>query len=105
MTDAHKIAALVLAAVLATCSPVPAMAAGGANGGALPADTAHSSAAGTYGGQGHQITPISGEPSSSGALPFTGLDLGLLVAAAAVLSGLGLLLRWRVQRGEQRSGD
>jgi hypothetical protein len=40
---------------------------------------------------------VPGEPSSSdrviGDLPFTGLDIGLLIVAAAALGGSGLVLR------------
>jgi hypothetical protein len=49
----------------------------------------------------HEETTSSAEPSSeveaatasSGSLPFTGLDLAALIAAAAVLTGTGLALR------------
>ena len=58
---------------------------------------AQSSAASAYGGQGTQITQ--GCPSGS-TLPFTGLDLGLLVAAGAVLVLAGIVIRWRLRPGE-----
>lgn len=63
----------------------------------------HSSSSQTYGGQGTQIGQLGcapsqpTPPSSSSALPFTGLDIGLLVAAGAVLVAGGLTLRWRLQ--------
>jgi hypothetical protein len=93
MTNKHLIliAGLILTAVIAVCSPAAAMAAGTQN-----------SAAGTYGGQGNQITPIGGEPSSAGTLPFTGLDLGLLVASGAALIGFGVVIRRRLHHGAPR---
>ncbi len=42
--------------------------------------------------------PTSAAPAPAGALPFTGLDLGLIVALAAGLLGLGVFLR-RLTRG------
>lgn len=59
-----------------------------------------SSSGSTYGGQGTQITPLCA-PTTSSTLPFTGLDIGLLVAAGAVLVATGLVLRWRLRHGAQ----
>jgi hypothetical protein len=56
------------------------------------------SAADAYGGQGRDI-----EPSSP--LPFTGLNLVLLIAAAAALIALGTLLRWRLMRHRPSSAE
>jgi hypothetical protein len=73
--------------------------------------SSQSSSSQTYGGQGTQIgelgcksqaTEVSAKTTSASALPFTGLDIGLLVAAGAVLLSAGLVLRWRLrQHGEQ----
>jgi hypothetical protein len=60
----------------------------------------------SYGGQGTQVGQLGCTTqeaaltkSSSGiALPFTGLDVGLLVAAGVVLLAGGLLLRWRLRQ-------
>ena len=66
-----------------------------------------SSSSQTYGGQGTQVGQLgcpSSTPtaSSSSSLPFTGLDIGLLATAGAVLVGAGLTLRWRLrQHGSQ----
>lgn len=59
-----------------------------------------SSAQSTYGGQGQQITQSSCTAAAS-TLPFTGLDLGLVVAAGAVLVASGLVVRWRLRHGEK----
>lgn len=57
-----------------------------------------SSAESTYGGQGTQIVSGPCEPKTSGAtLPFTGLDLGLLIAAGLVLISGGVVLRLRLR--------
>lgn len=92
-----------------------AIACGGLSASALAAThsngcTSKSSAASAYGGQGTQITQLGcepkgstppTEPTASSALPFTGLDIGLLLAAGAVLVAAGLTLRWRLRRGER----
>jgi hypothetical protein len=53
------------------------------------------------------IAPQSGtaavETSSSGSLPFTGLDVGILLLVAAVLTGTGLTLRRLTAPGVHRS--
>jgi hypothetical protein len=41
--------------------------------------------------------------SSGGSLPFTGLDVGILVLAAALLTGTGLLLRRLTAPGAPKS--
>lgn len=41
--------------------------------------------------------------ASSGSLPFTGLDLAALIAAAAVLTGTGLALRRISSSGDQKA--
>jgi hypothetical protein len=61
---------------------------------------ADGASASAYGGQGLQITPITPSPTtSSSTLPFTGLDLGLVFAAAFVLITAGALVRWHLHRG------
>ncbi len=66
--------------------------------------TTKSSAASAYGGEGNEITQVPcasstppSTPTASSSLPFTGLDIGLLVAAGAVLIGAGMVLRWRLR--------
>ena len=68
--------------------------------------TSKSSAASAYGGEGTQITQLGcqstsaappSQPTASSTLPFTGLDIGLLVAAGAVLVAAGMVLRWRLR--------
>jgi hypothetical protein len=78
----------VLAVVLASLVLVPsALAAGG-------------SAGKGYGGEGGNVqTQVSaGTAAKSGGLPFTGLDLGLLVAGGAVLVVAGAALRRAARR-------
>jgi hypothetical protein len=67
-----------------------------------------SSAATAYGGEGTEVTQVPcakpsppTKPTVSSALPFTGLDLGLLIAAGAVLVAAGVVLRWRLRHGGQ----
>ena len=43
------------------------------------------------------------ETSSSGSLPFTGLDVGILLMVAAVLTGTGLALRRLTASGVHKS--
>jgi len=43
------------------------------------------------------------ETSNSGSLPFTGLDVGILLLVAAVLTGTGLALRRLTASGVHRS--
>jgi hypothetical protein len=92
-----------------------AIACGGFSASALAAThstgcTSKSSAESAYGGEGTEITQLGceakrstppSEPTASSALPFTGLDIGLLVAAGAVLVAAGLTLRWRLRHGER----
>ena len=63
----------------------------------VPAALAQSPAVSGYGGVGGEVQGgVSGSGSGSGgggALPFTGLDLGLLVAGGLVLLVAGLTLR------------
>jgi hypothetical protein len=70
--------------------------------------TSKESAATAYGGEGTEITQVPcaqpgppSTPSASSALPFTGLDVGLLIAAGAVLVAAGMVLRWRLRHGAQ----
>jgi hypothetical protein len=62
--------------------------------------TSQSSSSQTYGGQATQVGQLgcSQKASSASALPFTGLDIGLLVAAGAILVSAGLVLRWRLRQ-------
>jgi hypothetical protein len=66
--------------------------------------SSQNSSAQTYGGQGTQIGQLgcaqkaSQTTTSASALPFTGLDIGLLVAAGVVLLSGGLVLRWRLRQ-------
>ncbi len=52
------------------------------------------------------VTPVAAqavETSSSGSLPFTGLDVGILAAVAAGLTGTGLVLRRLTASGVPRT--
>ena len=78
----------LLAAVLASLVLVPsALAAGG-------------SAGKGYGGEGGNVQQqvSAGTAAEKAGLPFTGLDLGLLVAGGAVLVGAGAALRRAARR-------
>ena len=90
----RRIATLLVLAVVA-CGGAPLALAPGA----AQAQCGQSSAESTYGGQGTQIVSRPCEPSST--LPFTGLDLGLLVAAGLILIVGGTLLRLRLRPGGQ----
>jgi len=55
---------------------------------------AQSPAEGGYGGEGGNVQEgVAGGDAAGGALPFTGLDLLLMVAAAALLISAGLTMR------------
>lgn len=55
-----------------------------------------------YGGQGGQVESAVGETGSGGsALPFTGLELGMLVALAVTLALVGYGLRRLTHAGER----
>ena len=58
-----------------------------------------SSAQSTYGGQGQQLGQGGCGPTGS-ALPFTGLDLALIVAAAGILLAAGVGVRWWLSHGD-----
>ncbi len=45
------------------------------------------------------VTPT--QVTQSGGLPFTGLDVGLLVLAGLILTAAGVALRWRLRHGGQ----
>lgn len=117
----------VLAAALVL--PAQALAKDCANVGSDPTEAQYCSVSGanTGGGEGPETavedspetvealpaaasTPNSGTPSgtvavesSSGSLPFTGLDVGILLLVAAVLTGTGLALRRLSASGAHRS--
>ncbi len=97
MTHQHKRRSTIVSTLIAVSVAIAVLAAY-----ATPA-IAQSSSAAAYGGQGNQITPIS-EPGQ-GQLPFTGLDVGVLLLVAALLIGLGVLLRSRLRRGGRHVGD
>lgn len=64
-----------------------------------------SSAGFSYGGEGNQISQTGCEPTEpSSTLPFTGLDLGLLVAAGLILIAGGTVLRLRLRHGGHGEG-
>lgn len=64
--------------------------------------SSQSSSSQTYGGQGTQLGQLGCKQqvstTTASSLPFTGLDIGLLVAAGAVLLSAGLVLRWRLRQ-------
>ncbi len=90
---------------IATLFILGAIASGGitlALSGAAQAQCSQSSAESTYAGQGAQVSQLGGcEPTSSSTLPFTGLDLGLLVGAALILIAGGTVLRLKLRHGSQ----
>jgi hypothetical protein len=73
---------LTTLAIAALTAPAAALAADPSNGEPPP---------GAGGGAGGQVT--------GGSLPFTGLNLGLILAGAAMLIATGLLLRRRASSG------
>jgi hypothetical protein len=96
----RRIATILILGVVAYCGGSLALAAGAAQ-----AQCSQSSAESTYGGQGTQISQVGCEPTEpSSTLPFTGLDLGLLVAAGLVLIAGGVVLRLRL-RHSSRGGQ
>ena len=78
----HFIAALVLCLALASAAPAFAQE--------TPAQDAYSGEAGQH------VT----DPTASGSLPFTGLNLTLAVVVGAGLLGTGLMLRRSTQKAE-----
>ncbi len=63
--------------------------------------SSHSSSSQTYGGQGTQLGQLgckSAAKTTASTLPFTGLDIGLLVVAGMVLLSAGLVMRWRLRQ-------
>jgi hypothetical protein len=58
-----------------------------------------SSAQSTYGGQGQQISQSGCAAATGSALPFTGLDLALVVAAGGILISAGVAVRWWLSHG------
>jgi hypothetical protein len=58
-----------------------------------------SSAQSTYGGQGQQIAQSGCAPVTGSTLPFTGLDLALVVAAGGILIGAGVAVRLWLSHG------
>lgn len=94
------------AAVLAVAAPSAVAGSATSSGYAGPAGNSQvdvgtpTSASGTAGVTAKPASDSTGpaasqstSPASSGSLPFTGLDLGLVVGAGAVLLALGLALR------------
>lgn len=82
----------VLAASLSFMVAAPAMAAESSTCPAYHPDCNNISHYGT--------TPITTGTTSSGTLPFTGLDVGLLVAGGGSLLGIGFILRRTSKRPE-----
>lgn len=98
MTPQHPLNSIIVRTLTAVTAASAALAAY-----AAPA-MAQSSSAAAYGGQGNQITSIS-EPPGQGQLPFTGLDVAVLLGVATLLICMGALLRWRLRRGGGHVGD
>ena len=93
----RRIATVLVLAVVACGGGPLALAVGAAQ-----AQCGQSSAESTYGGQGTQIVSQPCAPKGSDStLPFTGLDLGLLVAAGLILIVGGTVLRLRLRHGGQ----
>jgi hypothetical protein len=83
--------AAVLVVAVALALPAAAVAGGECSGPAGDQYCPPTEQILTGSGAGPSDAPPNGEPS--GGLPFTGLDLGLVVAAGAGLLGAGLALR------------
>lgn len=78
----------------------------------VPSAMAQSSSVAGYGGQAKEVAGVAsggdpsdpGDPSgtvrSSGTLPFTGLDLGLLAGGGLLLLGIGITMARVVPRGQ-----
>jgi hypothetical protein len=92
----RRIATLLVLGVLASGGATLALSIGSAQAQCL----SQISSGFTYGGQGTQISQPC-EPKAAATLPFTGLDLGLLVAAGLVLIAGGIVLRLRLRHGGQ----
>jgi hypothetical protein len=106
-------------AVLAAALAIPVQASAQtncANAGSDPTAAQYCSISGVQTGDGNgpnkvknvAVTTPSGTAavetsSSSGSLPFTGLDVGILLLVAAVLTGTGLALRRLTASGAHRS--
>jgi hypothetical protein len=73
-----------------------------------PAASAQSSSVGGYGGQGDQLAgiavgtdPGAGGSASGGSLPFTGLDVSLLIGGGLLLLGIGIVMTRMVPRRDE----
>jgi hypothetical protein len=58
-----------------------------------------SSAQSSYGGQGQQLAQGGCGATTGSTLPFTGFDLGLIVAAGGILVAAGVAVRWWLRHG------
>jgi hypothetical protein len=93
----RRIATVLALCVLSCGAGSLALAAGAAQ-----AECGQSSAESTYGGQGTQIVSQPCElKAPASTLPFTGLDLALLVAAGLILIVGGTVLRLKLRHGGQ----
>jgi hypothetical protein len=82
-----KLINTVMAAL--TCAVILAVAA--------PAFAASSPAVTAYGGEGGtQVSQATEQTQSASELPFTGLNVGLLIGLGIVLTGTGIVVRRRV---------
>jgi uncharacterized membrane protein len=74
----------------------------GLAGTAQASSCGQSSAGSAYGGQGQQLSQGPCQTTSGSALPFTGLDLALVVGAGGILIGAGVAVRWLLRHGGQQ---
>lgn len=65
---------------------------GGQGQGGAPGDVVGGAPGGSQ-GESVPVNEVTSEGENAGSLPFTGLDLGLLAAAGALLLGLGIGMR------------
>ena len=95
MTVRRRIALLLTLGAIAACGSTVALIAGAQ----AKSSCGHSSAQSTYGGQGQQIAQVGCNPATGSALPFTGFDLALVLAAGGILVAAGFAVRWWLQHG------
>jgi hypothetical protein len=94
----RNLIALALCVVLATVAAVAPASAQQSQGSPVTEEQYGDSASGFSASTGDPGGTA--DPGASGSLPFTGLDLGLMAAAALALAGAGFVLRRRTASEE-----
>lgn len=85
------------------CSVAGVHAKGGENSGGPSGETQPAAEEPVVAAVSDESVPATAASESSGTLPFTGLDVGILVAVAAALVGTGFVLRRLTASGVTRS--